>query len=296
MKKGDIVYVDFDVRIKESGEYYRTTREEVAKENDMYDEKRMYGPVPVIVGTGFESVGFDNALLEMELGENREINVPEEEAHGKRDPSLIELVPLRTILKLPQFKERESYPTPGMPIVLHNKEGYIRMVGAGRVRVDYNHPLAGKELVYNIKAVRKTETDQDIALAIFDMHYPTRAPPGIEMGEDMVSIVLPEMCKYDKVWQGTKFMIIAALREHLSTANFQLIEEYRQHKSTADDSEGEEGCECGHDHGDGECCEEKEGAEDEADDNTGDEVNDSTDNEGGDGADEDAGEAGEKNV
>lgn len=237
MNKGDIVYVDFDIKIKETGEYYSTTRVDVAKKNDLYDEKREYGPVPVIVGTGFESVGFDKALEEMDIGDEKELDIPEEEGHGKRDVGLIELVPMRTIQKLPQFREGDSYPAPGMPVFIGDRRGYIRMVGAGRVRVDYNHPLAGKVLVYNIKAIRKAESDREIVEAVFDMHYSAHAPPGIELGEDMIRITLPEMCKYDKAWQGVKFMIIAGLREHLTVTNFQLIEEYKPHKQATDGGE-----------------------------------------------------------
>jgi len=247
MKKGDIVYVDYDVRIKESGDYFKTTRMDVAKENDLYDEKRVYGPIPVVVGTGFESVGFDSTLLDMEIGNEKEVEVSEDDGHGKRDPKLIDLVPMRTVLKLPQFKEGESYPMPGMPVRIGNKEGYIRTVGAGRVRVDFNHPLAGKELLYNINISKKAETDEELVNAIFDIHYPIRTPPAIDMGEENVKIILPEMCKYDQAWQGVKFMIIAALREHLSVKSFQLIEEYKEHRSVvADDIEHEH--EDNHDH------------------------------------------------
>ena len=243
MKKGDIVYLDFDLKIKESGDYYKTTKEDVAKENDIYDEKMLYEPRAVIVGSGFENLGFDNALLEMDVGDAKEIEVSEEDAYGPRDAKQIELVPMRALLKLPQFKEGESYPVPGMPVRIGNKEGYIRTVGAGRVRVDYNHPLAGKDLQYNISIIKKAETDEDSVKAIFDMHYPTRAVPEIRLDGEMVKIVLPEMCKYDQMWQGVKFMIIAALREHLTVKNFQLIEEYKEHKSTADVEDGHD-----HDH------------------------------------------------
>lgn len=241
MKKGDIVYLDFDLKIKETGEYYKTTKEDIANKNDIYDEKAIYGPRAVIVGSDYENPGFDNALLEMEVGDSKEVEVAEKDAHGPRDPKQIELVPMRIILKLPQFKDRESYPVPGMPIKIGKKEGFVRTVGAGRVRVDYNHPLAGKDILYNISIVKKAETDEDSAVAIFNMHYPTRAIPDIKTDEEMVKIILPEMCKYDKRWKGIKFKIIAALREHLTVENFQLIEEYKEHKSTAD-------VEDGHDH------------------------------------------------
>jgi len=248
MKKGDIVYLDYDVMIKESGEYYKTTREDVAKENDLYDEKTLYGARAIIVGNGFESAGFDTALLEMKVGDEKEVEVGEDEAHGKRDPKLIELVPMRTVLKQPQFKEGEAYPMPGMPIKIGDRQGYIRTVGAGRVRVDYNHPLAGKSLIYKIKIERATDTDEDKITAIFDMYYPTKAPLSINADDDVMKIILPEMCKYDHMWQGVKFMIIAAFREYLSIKNFQLIEEYKEHKSTADVGEGHEHGDHDHDH------------------------------------------------
>ncbi len=248
MNKGDIVYLDYDVLIKESGEYYKTTREDVAKDNELYDEKGHYGARAIIVGNGFESAGFDAALLEMDVGEEKEVEVGEDEGHGKRDAKLIELVPMRTVLKQPQFKEGDSYPMPGMPIKIGDRQGYIRTVGAGRVRVDYNHPLAGKSLIYKIKIERTTETDVDKISAIFDMYYPTKAPLTIDTDDNVMKIILPEMCKYDHMWQGVKFMIIAAFREYLTVKNFQLIEEYKEHKSTADVEDGHDHEHDDHDH------------------------------------------------
>ena len=51
--KGDIAYLDYEVWVSQpdgSFKIHDTTREEVAKKEGVHEEKRVYGPVPVIVG------------------------------------------------------------------------------------------------------------------------------------------------------------------------------------------------------------------------------------------------------
>ncbi len=239
MEEGDIIYVDYDLKIKESGDIYRTTREEVAKESDIYDEKEDYSPIAMVMGQGEEPVGFINALEDMKVDSEKEFEVTKEDGYGDRKPELIERVSLRKVLKLPQFKDEKSYPMPGMQIFMNGKIGQITTVGAGRVRVDYNHPLAGRDLIYNVKIVKKADDDISIAEAIFEIYYKKEAKPKVEIVDGMAKIVLPEMCKYDTVWIQKKFLIVAFLRKHLSIDNFQLIEDYSQPPPSKDDKEEE---------------------------------------------------------
>ena len=80
-----------------------------------------------------------------------EIELQPEEAFGKRNPSLIQRIPLKI------FHEKKLSPAPGVFFNFDGKEGKILAVSGGRVMVDFNHALAGKDLVYNIKILRKVD-------------------------------------------------------------------------------------------------------------------------------------------
>ena len=71
---------------------------------------------------------------------------------GDRDPKLIETI------SMAEFKKGDVNPTPGLPINFKGRAGTVVTVGAGRVRVDFNSPLAGKRLKYRF-TVRRVAKD-----------------------------------------------------------------------------------------------------------------------------------------
>lgn len=247
MEEGDIVYIDYDIKIKETGELYQTTREAVAKKNDIFDEEKKYTPIPMVVGQGEGPSSFHDAIKEMKVGDKKEFEVKSEDAYGERKPELIERASIRTIMKLPQFREKESYPVPGMQIMMKGKMGQITTIGAGRVRVDFNHPLAGKTLEYNVELIKCADEDEKKIAAIFEMYYKNDSKPTITIEDNNVKILLPETCKYDPSWVQQKFMIVAFLRRHLGEKNFQLIEEYKAPVAVEKESEHEHSEHCNHD-------------------------------------------------
>ena len=169
MKEGDFVRINYVGRVKESGKVFDTTYEDVAKKEGIYDPNYAYRPIPVVVGGGFVLKGVDEALLQMNVGEKKKIVIPPEKAFGKRDPSLIKLI------SLSEFKKQNIQPRPGMSISVNNRSGRIISVSGGRVKVDFNHPLAGKELEYELEVVEKIEKPEDKVKAIIE--YFSKVPP-----------------------------------------------------------------------------------------------------------------------
>ena len=55
------------------------------------------------------------------------------------------------------FKEHQINPVPGVMFNFDGRIGKILSVSGGRIRVDFNNPIAGKEVVYEIKVLRKVE-------------------------------------------------------------------------------------------------------------------------------------------
>jgi FKBP-type peptidyl-prolyl cis-trans isomerase 2 len=145
MKDGDFVTIDYIARTKDNGEIFDLTKEDVAKKEGMYSEKVRYGPVTFIVGANFVIPGLDEALHGMAVGEKKTVDIPEDKAFGKRSEDLVKLI------QESQFKQQNADIVPGAFISMNNIRGRIVSVSGGRVKVDFNHPLAGKVLVYEIE-------------------------------------------------------------------------------------------------------------------------------------------------
>ncbi|WP_394344264.1 FKBP-type peptidyl-prolyl cis-trans isomerase [Thermococcus indicus] len=189
VQKGDVIRLHYTGKVKETGEVFDTTYEEVAKEAGIYNENGIYGPVPIAVGAGHVLKGLDEQLEGLEVGEKYEIIVPPEKGFGKRDPKLIKT------FTLGQFRRQGIYPFPGMPVEIETEggrklKGRVLTVSGGRVRVDFNHPYAGKHLIYEAEVVEKIEDPIEKVKALIELRMP-RVDTGkviIEVGEKDVTV------------------------------------------------------------------------------------------------------------
>ena len=150
MKKGDFIKIEFVGRL-ESGEIFDLTKEDLAKENNIHNPNIKYKPVTVIIGAGFVVPGLDKALTEMMVGDKKEVVVKPDEAFGIRNPELVRTIPEKAF--------EGKHIVPGMVVDFGNTRGRIQSMSAGRVRVDFNHPLAGKTLKYDVE-IRECIEDQ----------------------------------------------------------------------------------------------------------------------------------------
>jgi hypothetical protein len=73
---------------------------------------------------------------------------------------------------LRKFRDQGITPVPGIQVNLDGKVGQIRTVGAGRVQVDYNHPLAGRTLVYEVAIQDVVETLEDKIRSLIHKRLP----------------------------------------------------------------------------------------------------------------------------
>lgn len=149
--KNDFVLVEYTLSIKESGEVIETTNPEVAKEKKIFKPDVIYEPLLVVIGEGRIVQGFEEAITKSELGKEEVVEVPPEKAYGPRDPNKVKVMPLR------EFVKAGITPEVGKVVEIGGNLGIVRSVSGGRVIVDFNHPLAGKTLVYRFKVIKKIE-------------------------------------------------------------------------------------------------------------------------------------------
>ncbi len=153
MEEGDLVLVNYVG--KTDGEIFDLTVEDRAEEEGI--PKDNLEPIPVLVGEGYVIEGFEEALEDMEVGEEQEIEVEPEKAYGPRESDNVETYPEK------EFENQGVQVHPGEELRIGNRRGRVMSVNSGRVRVDFNHPLAGKTLEYEIEVVEKVEDDEEKA-------------------------------------------------------------------------------------------------------------------------------------
>ena len=157
MKEGDFVNIDFTGRIKDTDEVFDTTSEEMAKLAGIYNEKTNYGSVPIIIGASQVIHGMEDAIKEMNVSDKKKIELTPEKAFGEKKPELIKLLPMLV------FKDNRLEPSPGRVVNFNGLQGKILSIDGGRVKVDFNHPLSGKTIEYEIEIKEEIkENDQKI--------------------------------------------------------------------------------------------------------------------------------------
>ncbi len=215
VEEGDFVKIHYTGRVKETDEVIDTTREEVAEEHDL-DVRT--GPVVVVVGAGMVWEPVEEELKGREPGDEFEVEVPPEKAFGERDASLV-----RTYRR----SEVRGEVRPGGTVVTpEGRRGRVVSVDGGRVRVDMNHPLAGKTLVYEVEVLEVLEGVEERAEGLLDT-----LAPGIDVElewEDEDGTLRLRVEGEDAVktgWFGAKRRFVELMREHDDRVEKVVVEE-----------------------------------------------------------------------
>jgi len=154
IKTKDFIEIEYTGKL-EGGTVFDTTDGKVAKENEIYNEGMNYGPVIMCVGEKQILAGLDNALEGKEADKEYTIHLKAEQAFGKKNVKLIQLI------QTSKFLKQKIQPVPGLQINIDGVMGLVKTVSGGRTLVDFNHPLSGKDLIYVIKIKRVIQDDKE---------------------------------------------------------------------------------------------------------------------------------------
>jgi len=144
IKKKNFVEVEYTGKTKDEGFVFDTTDEKKAKETGIFSQQQAYGPVTVCIGEGQILPGLEKKLEGKDPGKYT-FELGPEEAFGKKDAKLIKMIPFSV------FKKQNIAPQVGMQINVDGMMGIIKTASGGRCMVDFNHPLSGKHVIYEIK-------------------------------------------------------------------------------------------------------------------------------------------------
>ncbi len=166
LKKGDFILIDYTARLVETGEAFDTTVEEVAKKENIYKEGGLYEPTLVAIGEGWVLKALDDSLLNLTLKKAEKIEIPPEKGFGTRDPKKTRLYPLR------KLTAEGVTPQIGIRVEVDNRLATVRTIGSGRVLLDFNPPLAGKTLSYEVTVQKKLKTPEEKMRALVHRRIP----------------------------------------------------------------------------------------------------------------------------
>lgn len=236
MKKGDIISIELDAYYASSGELFETTDEALAKEKGLWHDGHRYGPRVHIIASEESSLptGLEVDFVHAKSGERRTVTLEAKDAFGPHNPLLVETISARELAR--QGVEPEI----GAEVQRRNRTGHISGIFGGRVRVDYNHPLAGKSLKYEYTVQKVMETPAEKVGAILDLHYGRPEEFQTAIDGKNVTVKVPDVCKFDEAWRHQKLQVVLALREHAGFETVSFVEEYIKRQIEEEEPAGEE--------------------------------------------------------
>ncbi len=234
ISSGDLIQLEVDAWIKETGKLFQTTNKENAEKEGIYDEKLVYSPIYEIVGKNRFFAGLEKSILEAKVGEEMEVDIKPEDAAGPRDPGQVKLYSVR------EFERMEVEPKVGLDVRLGDRVGRITQVTVGRVRVDFNNPLAGHVLKYRYKVLRKVAEPLEKVKALIDMYYGTNADFDVSIDGKQTRVVLPDSVKLDQKWIAAKLRVVADSYETAGMEQVEFVERYTKTAPAAKEEKAEE--------------------------------------------------------
>ncbi len=162
VEEGDFVLLKMTARTQK-GKVFRVSSEEDAKKAGIYEEDKAnqghYTPEFVIIGKpGFLNEGLTETIKDMNYFQKKSVKIPPTKAFGKREPQKIERIGIAKFRKLNDGKNPEY----GQDYTnKKGQRGVVTNILQGKVIIDYNHPLAGQSIDYNLEIIDKIEAFDD---------------------------------------------------------------------------------------------------------------------------------------
>ena len=142
-KEGDRVKINFTGKLEDGSIFANTADSE---------------PLEFNLGEGKIIPGIENAVEGMNVGESRTVNVNPEQAYGQRQDELVEEVGRDQFPQNVEPKVGQSFEVPqqaGQPMVVR-----VIDVSEQTVTLDGNHPLAGRDLIFELELLEISSTSE----------------------------------------------------------------------------------------------------------------------------------------
>lgn len=120
-------------------------------DGSQFDTSEGRDPISFTLGAGDVIPGFESAVAGLDVGESETVTIPAAEAYGERNEEAVQQVPREA------FGDNGA-PQEGWVVQLESPAGQelnalVAAVNDETVTLDFNHPLAGQDLTFNLKLV-----------------------------------------------------------------------------------------------------------------------------------------------
>lgn len=160
LQKKDFIEVEFTAKLKD-GEIFDSNKKEDLEKSGLKGDAK---PFVFALGEGMFLNSIDDYLIGKEIGTYK-IELNPDKAFGRRDPKMIQMIPLIN------FRQQQVNPIPGAIFNFDGKIARVLTVSGGRVMVDFNNPLAGKDVIYDLKVLKKITEVKDKIKAINEFFF-----------------------------------------------------------------------------------------------------------------------------
>lgn len=215
IQKGDFIRVSYTG--KNEDRIFDTTDEEVAKANEIYNEKGKYGGDVIIVGAGHTVAGLDEDLVGKDVGYSGSVTMPPEKAFGIRNPELIETVPIT------KFEQR---PQVGMPVLVDGRQGIVIRAIGRMATVDFNRFLAGQTVTYDYEIKEKIEDNESKVKGLLGLYIGKEF--SVEIKDSTATVEIPPEITFNQRWLMSKRQIANELIENTDIIEVVYLERYKK--------------------------------------------------------------------
>ena len=216
IEKGDFIRINYTGKF-EDGTIFDTIDEEVAKEQDIYDENVRYGSYIIIVGAKHVVEGLDEDFIGKDVAYRGTVEVPPEKGYGERRTELVKTYPTS------KFTEK---PVQGMRAVVDGKQGTVVMTIGRRARIDFNSPMAGKTLTFDYVIEEKIDDDIDKIKSLLKSYFMTDFD--VEIADDVAVIESPSDLWLNQNWLLLKQRIAHELFQSMELDSVKFVETYQE--------------------------------------------------------------------
>jgi len=218
IQKGDFIKLTYTGRIKdENGEIFDTTDEQIARDNDIYDDAYTYNEEIIIVGAGYALKGLEEDVIGKEVGYSGAVSIPPEKGFGEYDPELIKSYNVN------QFKQK---PEVGAMVQIDGKYGVVHRVIGRRVQVDFNNLLSGETLYYTYKIEEKIDDELEKIKRL--IHLYTKETPEVNINNSTTTIDVPIKMSQIPQWFASKRKLAEEIIKYTTITEVRYTETYTE--------------------------------------------------------------------
>ena len=198
LKNKDFIEIEFTARTQDGDIFDSNIKEDLEKSNLNIEPK----PFVLALGEGMFLKGVEDFLVGKDVGKHK-IELTSENAFGPRNPQMIQTIPMKV------FREQNLNPVQGAMFNFDGKVAKILTFSGGRVMVDFNNPIAGKDVVYDIDVKNIVEKIEDKSKALISFLFRKDFPFEIK-GKKLVLDVDAQFAQFAELFKD-KFKDLLSL-------------------------------------------------------------------------------------